>query len=154
MAPRVTWAVTRAALVVAALGVFQLNAVGLSNKDAFFGTPHSVVGQQVLAQHFPAGSGEPVVVIAKADHATAVRTAMAGVSGISAVAAPVVRGNSAYPAGTLSVAPDSRAAIDTVGRVRAAIHSVSGAQAIAGDDSATGGARSRPRAMTTRCLSH
>jgi putative drug exporter of the RND superfamily len=64
---------------------------------------------------------------------------MAGVSGISAVAAPVVRGDSAFLAGTLSVAPDSQAAIDTVTRVRDAVHSVSGEQAIAGGDSATRG---------------
>jgi RND superfamily putative drug exporter len=139
LAPRATWVVTSAALVVAALGIFQLNAVGLQNKDAYFGTPDSVVGQQVLSRHFPAGSGSPVVVLAKADHVAAVSTAMARVPGISAVAAPVVRGNLAYLAGTLSVPPDSQASIDTVGRVRDAIHRVPGAQAIAGGDSATRG---------------
>jgi RND superfamily putative drug exporter len=119
--------------------VLQLNAVGLANKDSFFGTPDSIVGQQVLAQHFPAGPGEPVAVITKADHARAVRTAMAGVGGISVVAPPLVRGDLAYLTGRLSVAPDSQAAIDIVGRVRDAIHQVPGAQAIAGGDSATRG---------------
>ena len=60
VAPRATWVATGAALVVAGLGVLQLNAVGLANKDSLFGTPDSIVGQQVLAQHFPAGAGEPV----------------------------------------------------------------------------------------------
>jgi len=139
LAPRATWVGTSAALVVAALGIFQLNAVGLQNKDAYFGTPDSVVGEQVLARHFPAGSGQPVVVLAKADHAAAVTSAMAGVPGISAVAPPVVRGDLAYLAGTLSVAPDSQASIDTVGLVRDAVHRVPGANAIAGGDSATRG---------------
>src|SRR5450631_3293072 len=139
LAPRATWVATSAALIVAALGIFQLNAVGLQNKDAYFGRPDSVVGEQVLAQHFPAGSGQPVVVPAKADHAASVASAMAGVPGISAVAPPVVRGDLAYLAGTLSVAPDSQASIDTVGQVRDAIHRVPGAQAIAGGDSATRG---------------
>jgi len=138
-APRGTWIATTAVLVVAGLGVFQLNAVGLQNKDAFYGTPDSVVGEQVLAQHFPAGSGQPVVVIAKADHAAAVRSAMAHVTGISGVAPPVVKGDLVYLAGTLSVAPDSQAAIDTIGAVRDSIHQVSGAEAIAGGDSATRG---------------
>jgi putative drug exporter of the RND superfamily len=138
-APRAIWVATSAALLVAGLGVFQLNAVGLQNKDAFFGTPDSVVGEQVLAQHFPAGAGQPVIVIAKADHASAVREAMAGVHGISAIAPPVVKGDRALLAGTLSVAADSQAAIDTVGRVRNAVHQVPGAQAIAGGDSATRG---------------
>ena len=31
------------------LGVLQLDANGLANKDAFYGTPDSVVGEQVLA---------------------------------------------------------------------------------------------------------
>ncbi|HEY5248904.1 MAG TPA: MMPL family transporter, partial [Dermatophilaceae bacterium] len=73
-APRVIWVATSAALLVAGLGVIQLNAVGLQNKDAFFGTPDSVVGEQVLADHFPAGAGQPVMVIAAADQAADVRT--------------------------------------------------------------------------------
>lgn len=138
-APRATWVATSIALVIGALGIFQLNAVGLQNKDAYYGTPDSVVGEQVLAEHFAAGSGQPVVVIAKADHATAVKTVMADVKGISGVADPVVKSDLAYLAGTLSAAPDSQAAIDTVDRVRTAIHQVSGAEAIAGGDSATRG---------------
>jgi RND superfamily putative drug exporter len=139
LAPRATWVATSAALVVAALGILQLNAVGLQNKDAYFGRPDSVVGEQVLAKHFPAGSGQPVVVLAKADHAAAVTSAMAAVPGISAVAPAVVKGDLVYLAGTLSVAPDSQASIDTVGLVRDAVHRVPGAQAVAGGDSATRG---------------
>jgi RND superfamily putative drug exporter len=113
--------------------------VGLQNKDAFFGTPDSVVGEQVLAAHFPAGAGQPVIVITAADQAPAVRTLMAGVSGISSVAPPVVKGDRALLAGTLGVAPDSQTAIDTVGQVRAWIHTIPSADAIAGGDSATRG---------------
>jgi RND superfamily putative drug exporter len=73
-----------------------------------FGTPDSVVGEQVLADHFPAGAGQPVIVIANADRATAVRTAMTGVGGISGVAPPVVKGDRALLAGTLAVALTAR----------------------------------------------
>jgi RND superfamily putative drug exporter len=139
LAPRATWIATSAVLAISVLGVFQLNAVGLQNKDAFYGKPDSVVGEEVLSRHFPAGSGQPVVVIAKADQAAPVRTAMADVEGISGVARPVVKGDLAYLAGTLSVAPDSQAAIDTVERVRDAIHQVDGAEAIAGGETATRG---------------
>jgi len=138
-APRATWVVTSVALAIAALGVLQLNAVGLENKDSFYGTPDSVVGEQVLADHFPAGSGQPVVVIAKAERATDVKTAIQEVNGISGVADPVVKGDLAYLTGTLTDAPDSQAAIDTVGRVRDAIHQVPGAEAIAGGETATRG---------------
>ena len=72
--PRTTWVVTALVLGVASLGILQLNANGLKNKDAFYGKPDSVVGEEVLARHFPAGSGQPVIVIAdsrdKADAVT------------------------------------------------------------------------------------
>lgn len=130
-APRATWVATSAALIVAGMGVLQLNAVGLQNKDVFFGTPDSVVGEQVPADHFPAGAGQPVNVITAADQAPAVRTLMTGVSGISGVASPVVKGDRALLAGTFGIAPDSQAAIDNVGQVRAWIHTIPGADAIA-----------------------
>ncbi len=138
-APRATWVGTTVALLVAGVGIFQLNAVGLQNKDAFFGTPDSVVGQQVLADHFPAGAGQPVFVIAAADQAADVRTRFAGVDGITGVTPPIVRGDKVLLTGTLSASPDSQAAIDTVTRVREAIHQLPGAQAIAGGDTATRG---------------
>jgi RND superfamily putative drug exporter len=56
---------------------------------------------------------------------------MAGVSGISGVASPVVKGDRARLAGTFGIAPDSQAAIDNVGQVRAWIHTIPGADAIA-----------------------
>jgi len=93
----------------------------------------------VLAAHFPAGAGQPVIVIANTDRAPAVREAMASVYGVSAIAPPVVKGDRALLAATLSTAPDSQAAIDTVGQVRDAIHQVPGADAIAGGDTATRG---------------
>jgi RND superfamily putative drug exporter len=136
-APRATWLATSVFLAFATVGIFQLNAVGLENKDSYYGTPDSVVGEQVLADHFPAGSGQPVVVIANAVHADAVKTAMQNVSGITSVAPAVVKGDLAYLEGTLSDAPDGQAAIDTVDRVRAAVHQVPGAEAIAGGNTAT-----------------
>jgi len=138
-APRATWVATTAALIVAGIGVLQLNAVGLQNKDAFFGKPDSVVGEQVLADHFPAGAGQPVIVIAAADQAADVRTRFAGVDGISGVTPPLLKGDRVLLAGTLTSAPDSQAAIDTVTQVREAIHQLPGAQAIAGGDTATRG---------------
>src|SRR5215218_9218327 len=62
-APRRTWMVTSLLLLIASLGVLQLNAVGLSNKDAYLTTPPSVVGEQIAAKHFPAGAGSPVLVL-------------------------------------------------------------------------------------------
>ena len=134
--PRMTWVVTALVLAVASLGLLQLDADGLQNKDSFYGTPDSVVGETVLARHFPAGSGQPVVVIADADAAGAVRTAFAATDGIDGVAAPVSRGGLAFLQGTLADPPDSQAAKDTVDRVRDAVHAVPGAGAEVGGGTA------------------
>ena len=135
-APRRTWVVTTLVLAVASLGVLQLDANGLKNKDAFYGTPDSVVGEAVLARHFPAGTGQPVVVIANADRAGEVRTTMAATDGIDDVTEPVVKGSRAFLQGTLSDAPDSQAAKDTVDRVRDVLHGVPGADAKVGGGTA------------------
>ena len=61
--PRVVWVTTALVLGVMALGVTGLKASGLSNAESFRGHPDSVVGEAVLARHFPAGAGQPVVVV-------------------------------------------------------------------------------------------
>ncbi|HZJ05850.1 MAG TPA: MMPL family transporter, partial [Nocardioidaceae bacterium] len=134
--PRMTWAVTAVVLAIASLGILQLNADGLQNKDTFYGTPDSVVGEEVLAAHFPAGSGQPLVVIAQVDEVDAVRAAFADTDGIVEVTEPRTGGGVAYLEGTLADAPDSQAAKDTVDRVRAAVGDVPGADAQVGGGTA------------------
>jgi len=134
--PRVVWIATATVLGVMALGLVSLNAGVLSNKDSFLGRPDSIVGEEVLARHFAAGSGQPVVVIAKAPAAEQVRTAFASVDGIDTVTPPVVRGGSAYLQGTLADAPDGDAAKATVDRVRDAVHGIDGADAKVGGGTA------------------
>ena len=134
--PRTTWVVTALLLGVASIGMTQLDAHGLKNKDSFYGKPESVVGEAILAKHYPASSGQPVVVIANKDQVTEVRTAFANVSGIDSVTKPVVKGDKGYMEGTPSAAPDSQAAKDTVDRVRDVVHQVPGADAKVGGGTA------------------
>ena len=134
--PRVTWITTAVILGVASLGVLTLNAGGLSNADSFVGRPDSVVGEEVVAAHFPAGAGNPLVVVSNADQATEVRTAMTSTQGIAEVAEPRIAGGMAYLEGTMTDAADSQAAKDTVDRVRAAVHAVPDADALAGGGAA------------------
>jgi len=135
-APRLTWVGTAAVLAVAALGLFSLDAGGLSNKGSFYGNPDSVVGEQALARHFPAGSGQPIVVVTKAAAAGAVTAALSATDGIADVSRPRIAGGVAYLEGTLEAAPDSQAAKDTVDRVRTAVHAVPGAEAKVGGGTA------------------
>ncbi len=136
-APRQTWILTSVLLAVAALGILQLNAVGLQNKDSYYTKPQSVIGEEIAAKHFPAGAGSPVLILANTPQAAAVKSAVTSVEGVSQVADPVSREGRSLIQATLKDAPDSDAAAATVGRVRDAIATVPGADAIAGGDTAT-----------------
>ena len=119
-APRMTWIVTSLVLITMGLGITQLDASGLTNKESFIGTPQSVAGEEVLARHFPAGSGSPVAIVSRADQATRSAPAVAVDRGHRPrdVTPPVVKGDTAYVQATLTDPPDSQAAYDTVDRLR------------------------------------
>jgi len=136
--PRATWIGTSAILAVACLGIVALNATGLTTEESFRGTQPSIEGEKVLAAHFPGGAGSPVAVIANADQATDVALVFADVEGIdpTSVTEPVVKDGLAYIEGTLTSAPDSDDAYDTVDRVRAAVHPVPDADALVGGSTA------------------
>jgi RND superfamily putative drug exporter len=133
-----TWIVTSLALLAVAVGITQLDASGLSNKESFIGTPRSVTGEEVLARHFPAGSGSPVAILSAAAPANEVRAAAAGTQGIdpATVTPPVVKGDTAYVQATLTDPPDSQAAYDTIDRLRARVHAIPGADAQVGGNTA------------------
>jgi RND superfamily putative drug exporter len=126
--PRFVWIITAVVLGVMSLGLFQLEANGLSQADQFVDKPSSVSGEEALARHFPAGQGQPVVVIGQAASAAAIRSAVAGTPGISAAGEPVVKGDLAQIEGLLTDPPDSDAAMATIERVRAAVHPIGDAQ--------------------------
>src|SRR5690348_2828946 len=129
---RMTWITTAVILGVLAVGLTGLKANGLTNAQAFRGHPDSVTGASVLAAHFPAGAGEPVIVIGNPSAAGALRSAFAATPGIASVTPPAARAGFAYLEGTLSAPPDSQAGYDTIDRVRSAVHAVPGANAEVG----------------------
>jgi len=124
--------------VLLSLGMFQLHATGLTNKESFRGTPASVVGEDALSRHFPAGAGNPVVVMSNADQAGAVRAAVVDTPGVvpDTVTPPIVRDGTAFVQATLTDPPDSQAAYDTVDRVRNEVHAIPNADAKVGGNSA------------------
>jgi len=135
---RLIWITTAVILGVLALGLTGLKANGLTNAQAFRGHPDSVIGQSVLAAHFPAGVGQPVIVIGNPGAAAQLRSAFAATPGIASVSPPQVRAGYAYLEGTLTAPPDSQAGYDTIDRVRAAVHAVPGANAEVGGTTAIG----------------
>ena len=134
--PRSVWIATSAVLGVMALGLLTLNTGVLQNRDAFVDKPASIAGEEALARHFPAGTGNPVVVVSEAGAADEVRTVFADTPGIADVSEPVIAGDVAYLEGTLESAADSSEAQDTVLRVREEVHAVSGAEALVGGTTA------------------
>ncbi len=136
--PRRTWIVTTLILGVMAVGIVQLDANGLSNAASFRGHPDSVVGENVVARHFPAGEGTPIYVVSNAAQAAAVHDAFMSTRGVAidSVTQPVIRGNTALIQGTPVARPDSQAAFDTVQRARDRVHAVAGADAKVGGGSA------------------
>jgi len=119
-------------LGVLAIGLTGLKANGLTTAQGFRGHPDSVTGQTVLTEHFPAGAGEPVIVIGNARAVLPLRSAFTATPGIAAVTPPAVRAGYAYLEGTLTSPPDGQAAYATIDRVRTAVHAVPGADAKVG----------------------
>jgi RND superfamily putative drug exporter len=135
-APRLVWVTTAVLLGALALGALGLKASGLTNQESFRNRPDSVAGEATVARHFPAGAGQPVVVIGNAPAGGQLRSAFAATRGVTAVTPPVGRAGHAYLEGTLIAPPDSPAAYATVDRVRAAVHAVPGADAKVGGSTA------------------
>jgi putative drug exporter of the RND superfamily len=130
--PRRVWVIGALILGVMALGLTGLKASGLTNAQAFRGHPESVTGEAVLARHFAAGAGQPLVVIGGQGAAAALRSAFAATPGVASVTPPAVQAGHAYLEGTLTSPPDSQAAYTTVDRVRTAVHAVPGGHALVG----------------------
>ena len=136
--PRKLWITTSVLLVVLAGFSTTLNAKGLSTADAFTKKQDSVVGLQLLGQHFPGGAGQPTeIVIAQGDVASVTATLL-GVNGVASV--EPVRVAQAIPGqplpaiksingqvilnATLSLNPDSTAAREVIPRIRSAVHAI------------------------------
>ncbi|WP_203582002.1 MMPL family transporter [Microbacterium hibisci] len=60
---RIVWIACTVVLLAGAVGITQLKADGVPTSDLVLGTSEARDGQDVLAEHFPAGSGSPVYVI-------------------------------------------------------------------------------------------
>jgi len=140
---RVVWIATALVLTGAALFTTQLDADGLTTAEQFTTDVDSVSGQEVLARHFPAGTGVPVSVIgdqADAQRLVEVVTSVRGIADAQlrpdgppapegappseGTASPKVLDGKVQVEALLAVAPDSAEAEDTVLRLRSAVDTV------------------------------
>lgn len=106
-------------LGVLASGLVSLR-VGQAPDEQFLVEPEAVVGQQQLADAFPAGTGEPAVVIASADRADDVAAAVEGVEGVVSVETGEGDGSVVPITVVTDAEPGTEAAFDQVRDLREA----------------------------------
>jgi RND superfamily putative drug exporter len=127
---RLVWPAAAVVLVAAAAFAPTLDARGTSQTDVFLTTVDAVAGQQVLADHFPAGQVQPAYVITAQDQAAAVVAAATSVGGVASATpftglppgAPVVVDQRVRVDVVTTAASDSQAAVQTVAALRTAVH--------------------------------
>ena len=132
--PRLTWIVSLVVLVACAFGLTQLKANGVEQTALVLSQSDAADGQKILAKHFDAGSGAPVLVVAKEADGDAVLAATKQNDGIATATLyagnvrPAQPGQSAQPPvvkdgrvliqATLKAQPDSPAAEQVVRELR------------------------------------
>lgn len=141
-APRKVWALTLVVLLAGAAFAPALASRGVPLDETFVDDAPSVAAQQALSRHFPAGSGNPAVIVADADRLTEVVRAARDTEGVASAAAvsasgrpgadPLVVGGRVRVDVTFTAAPDSDTAKETVARLRTALHEVPDADALVG----------------------
>lgn len=134
--PRVTWLISFVVLAACAVGVTQLKANGVEQTDLVLTQSDAADGQKVLAEHFDAGSGSPVLIVTAQADADAVVAAAERTDGIATAtlyagntrpaqtgtpATPVVKDGRVLVQATLSDEPDSAAAEQVVRTLRSTL---------------------------------
>jgi putative drug exporter of the RND superfamily len=133
--------VSKKPVAVSILGVLVLGAlasgvggiqVGLASTDRFLKTPEAVVGQQVLAEAFPAGSTSPTVVITNNAQLNDVKHAAESVAGVASVSVGKSDGTITKLDVVLDGESQSDEAYASIKALRTAVHEVEGADAKVG----------------------
>ncbi|GAB2476472.1 efflux RND transporter permease subunit [Promicromonospora xylanilytica] len=108
--PRTVWVTTAAVLALGCVGVTQLQATGVPQSELVLGTSEARTGQDRLAEHFPAGSGSPVYVVAPEDELQRAADVLLREDGIAQVAV-----TAETPSGTAPVTADGIQAFGPAG---------------------------------------
>lgn len=144
--PRVTWVSTALVLLVFAGFSATLDAGGVSTSESFTNGEEvdSVIGQEVLVDHFPGGLGSETIVTADQGSSEEVLSVIAATPGVADAVAfadpttgeiPVVEGRVLFSV-TLQSPPDSSEAEAVIGDLRTSFTSMPEAQARVGGPTA------------------
>ncbi|WP_369046373.1 MMPL family transporter [Sinomonas sp. P10A9] len=120
--PRTVWAASLVILIGMGVGMTGFKADGVPTSDFVVGHSDARDGQAALAAHFPAGAGQPAVVIAPETKAADVTSLLKGESGVSSVrqSGTAVDGKVMLEV-TLANAPESSEAEQTITTMRSDI---------------------------------
>ncbi len=118
-------------LAVLALGATQVT-VGLSQTERFTQVPEAVVGQNIIAETFSAGSGSPTVIITNADFVDEVAETAEAVDGVDTVTIGETNDVITQVNVVLDAAAETPEAFATVEALRAAMLDIEGADALVG----------------------
>jgi putative drug exporter of the RND superfamily len=137
--------VSKKPVAVSVIGVLILGAlaagaggiqVGLSSSDRFLKTPEAVVGSEVLAEAFPAGSTSPTIVVSNLDKADSVVAAALTVDGVASAEVTASNDSIARIDVILDGAAQSEEANASIVALREAVGTVDGADAAVGGQDA------------------
>ncbi|CUR55240.1 multidrug efflux system protein [metagenome] len=131
--PRLVSVIGLGLLVVLSLPLLGVQT-GLSATEQFRVKPESVTGQEVLAQHFPAGASQPTSVITTPEAASEVTSAVEAVDGVQSVEKAGGSDVLAELSVVLRADPASDAAFAQVQAVREAARSVDPTALVGGSD--------------------
>ena len=133
--------VSKRPVAVSILGVLILGGlasgvsgiqVGLASTDRFLKTPEAVVGQQVLAEAFPAGSTSPTIVVAKSAQAEEVKALVENVDGVASVSIGESNGTITQLNVILDAEGQSEEAYAAINMIRDEVDKATGAEAKVG----------------------
>ena len=133
---RAVWIGTAAVLAVACLGIFQLDATGLSSEERYTREYDSVAGQEVLAEHGLTDNSNPLTVVSDVGGSFEVTAALLEVEGLGEPTSPAVQGDVAVVTAPITTDAASKASFDTVREVRDVVHAIPEANALVGGTAA------------------
>jgi RND superfamily putative drug exporter len=136
-APRKVWMVTTVLLAVASLGLFTLDANGLSTEETYTKEFDSIKGQKLLQEHGLADNSNTIQVVTASGEVKAVQDALADIDGLGQATPerPVADGRSYFEM-PINADISSTTAADIVEAARDAVHGVDGADALVGGGAA------------------
>jgi RND superfamily putative drug exporter len=135
--PRAVWVGTAVVLLVACLGLFRLDASGLSTEDSFTEELDSITAQKLLADHDLVDSSNTIQVATNDDQIQATQEAIADIDGLGTPTDPTSLGDGrSYYEVPIKYDLASEAAFQIVESSRDAVHGVDGADALVGGGAA------------------